>query len=87
LLLWGDHPLSSFTLPNHREIHDTTPRAIAARHGLDATTIVRLPEAGISNAIYQSGQPASNPSPRVPRGHLTLELAMGTSGSGGGAHV
>lgn len=61
--------MSSFTLPDHTEIDDQTLRAIAARHGLDASTIVRLPEAGIIDAIFRLGEPDDCVVMRVPRNH------------------
>jgi len=58
--------LPSFTLPDHVDTDTDTLRAVAARHGLDADSIKRLPETGIANAIYRIGDDAIL---RVPRNH------------------
>ena len=58
--------MPSFTLPDHVAIDAETLQAIAMRHNLDGTTIERLPETGIINAIYRVGQDAIL---RVPRNH------------------
>lgn len=58
--------MPSFTLPDHVTIDDETLQAIAKLHGLAGTTIERLPETGIVNAIYRIGETAVL---RVPRNH------------------
>lgn len=55
-----------FTLPDHVDVSPNTLAAIAARHGLDATDVERLPETGIFNAIYRLGDGAIL---RIPRNH------------------
>jgi len=55
-----------FTLPEHVEVSADTLRAIADRHRIDSSTVVRLPETGIFNAIYRLGDDAIL---RIPRNH------------------
>jgi hypothetical protein len=64
--------LPSFTLPDHTPVHHQTLQAIALRHGLDSSTINRLPDTGIFNAVYHLGRPGGlgqDAILRVPRNH------------------
>ena len=58
--------MPSFTLPDHVTVDPDTLQAIAKQHGLDGTSVERLPDTGIFNAIYRLGQDAIL---RVPRNH------------------
>src|SRR5215207_6629343 len=53
-------------LPAFPEISDDLLHAIAERHGVGGTEIVRLPEVGIFNAIYTLGNDLIL---RIPRNH------------------
>lgn len=53
-------------LPAHTHLSVETVHAIAARHGVQVTTMTRLPDTGIFNAIYLLGQDLVL---RVPRQH------------------
>ena len=55
-----------FTLPDHVDVSLETLREIAERHGLGGSSVERLPEAGIFNAIYRLGDGALL---RIPRNH------------------
>jgi aminoglycoside phosphotransferase (APT) family kinase protein len=55
-----------FTLPDHVEAAPETLRAVAERHGLPTSPLLRLPDAGIFNAVYRLGDVAIL---RIPRNH------------------
>ena len=56
-----------FTLPDHVDVTPKAIRAVADRHGLGGSSIERLPETGIFNAIYRLGDGSIL---RIPRHHL-----------------